>query len=39
MLYKTTKSQTVDDFYQHRPAKTAQSASCTVKSETMSELI
>ncbi len=38
-LYKTAKSQTVDHFYQHRPAKTAQSASCTVKSAIISELI
>ncbi len=33
-LYKTTKSQTVEHFYQ-----TAQSAWCTVKSATISDLI
>ncbi len=38
-LYKTNKSQTVGHFYQHRPAKTAQSASCTVKSALMSDFI
>ncbi len=33
-LYKTAKSQIVDHFYQHRPAKTAQclSISASVKS-------
>ncbi len=39
MLYKTTKSQTVDNFSQHCPAKTAQSASCIVKSAIISDLI
>ncbi len=38
-LYKTAKSQTVGHFYQHRPAKTAQSASCTVKSALISDFI
>ncbi len=42
-LYKTAKSQIVDHFYQHRPAKTAQclsmSASCTVKNAIISDFI
>ncbi len=38
-LYKTAKSQTVGHFYQHRPAKTAPSASCTGKSALISDFI
>ncbi len=40
-LYKTAKSQIVDHFYQHHPAKTAQclSISASVKSAIISDFI